>query len=315
MKNRIQLILGLWLLLLIVAGCSYRDILDDYPVAGVKITLDWKGVTEKLPEGVRCIFYSNDGAGRRIDNFLSVTGGEMSVPPGHYSVVVYNFDSQSILIKGDESYETIEAYTNYCSSSRSQNMVWGPDALYVVNIDDIEIRDTDGMAMELTWKPKAVVQTNPFSLKVKRLENVASISGNIEGMANCYLLGKGYGKSDGCTIHFEAGKGDGAIEGEFTTFGMPGVIGTRADNEVTMKLMLMKIDNTVQEVKIDITEVVATTSPPAGEGEVGEVIPPPIIELPEDTEIEVDEVTAIPDGGGIGGSVDDWGNEENVTLQ
>lgn len=310
-----QLILGLCLLLLTAAGCSYRDILDDYPVAGIKITLDWKGVTEQLPEGVRCIFYSNDGAGRRIDNFLSVTGGEMSVPPGHYSVVAYNFDSQSILIKGDESYETIEAYTDYCSPSRSQNMVWEPDAFYVVNIDDIEIRDTDGAAMELTWKPKAVVQTNPFSLKTKRLENVASITGSIEGMANCYLLGKGCGKSDGCSIHFEAGKGDGVIEGEFTTFGVPKATGTRADNKVIMKLILMKIDNTVQEEKIDITEVVATTPPPADEGEVGEVIPPPVIKMPGDTEIEVDEVKAIPEGGGIGGSVDDWGEQENVTLQ
>lgn len=315
MKNRIQLISGLWVLLLIAGGCSYRDILDDYPVAGVKITLDWQGMTEQLPEGVRCIFYSNDGAGRRIDNFLSVTGGEMSVPPGHYSVVVYNFDSQSILIKGDESYETIEAYTDYCSPSRSQNMVWEPDALYVVNIDDIEIRDTDGTAMELAWKPKAVVQTNPFSLKVKRLENVASITGSVEGMANCYLLGRGCSKSDGCTIRFEAGKGDGTIEGEFATFGIPKAAGTRAGNEVTMKLMLRKIDNTVQEVKIDITEAVATAPPPTGEGETEEVVPPPLIELPEDTEIEVDEVQAIPDGGGIGGSVDDWGNEENVTLE
>lgn len=315
MKNRIELILGLWLLLLAAAGCSYRDILDDYPVAGVKISLDWKGVAEQLPEGVRCIFYSNDGAGRRIDNFLPAAGGEMSVPPGHYSVIVYNFDSQTILIKGDEAYETIEAYTNYCQSRGSQNTVWGPDALYVVNIDDVEIKDTDGVAMELALKPKAVVQTNPFSLKVKRLENVASVKGVIEGMANRHLLGKGCSKTDGCTIHFDAEKGDGTIEGKFTSFGMPEITETRADARVVIRLTLTKIDHTPQEVEIDITEIVATTPPPAGEGEEEEATPPPLIELPGDAVIEVDEVEAIPDGGGIGGSVDDWGEAENVTLQ
>lgn len=311
------MILGLGLLWLMAGGCNYRDILDDYPVAGVKITLDWKGVTEQLPEGVRCIFYSNDGTGRKIDSFLSATGGEMSVPPGHYSVIVYNFDSQTIQVRGDEAYETIEAYT--VSLSGSESKVWGPDALYVVSIDDIEIMDTDEVVTELAWKPKTVVQTNPFSLKVKRLENVASVTGTIEGMANRYLLGKGYGISDGRAIHFEAEKGDGAIEGEFTSFGMPQAAGTRAEVQVVMKLTLMKIDHTPQEVKIDITEIVAATPPPSSGGEEGKeeevTPPPPLIELPEDEVIEVDEVEAIPDGGGIGGSVDDWGEEENVTLQ
>lgn len=40
---------------LVVTGCSRRDILDDYPVSGVEVRLDWSGVTEKLPEGVRII--------------------------------------------------------------------------------------------------------------------------------------------------------------------------------------------------------------------------------------------------------------------
>ena len=48
------LLLGLSVLL---AGCEFRDILDDYPVSGVQIKLDWKGVTEQLSEGMRVIFY------------------------------------------------------------------------------------------------------------------------------------------------------------------------------------------------------------------------------------------------------------------
>ena len=31
--------------LLVVTGCSRRDILDDYPVSGVEVRLDWSGVT------------------------------------------------------------------------------------------------------------------------------------------------------------------------------------------------------------------------------------------------------------------------------
>ena len=43
---------------LVVTGCSRRDILDDYPVSGVEVRLDWSGVTEKLPEGSSDYFLS-----------------------------------------------------------------------------------------------------------------------------------------------------------------------------------------------------------------------------------------------------------------
>lgn len=39
----------------------------------------------------------------------------MKVPPGRYSVVVYNYNTESIRIRGEESYETIEAYTGNCN--------------------------------------------------------------------------------------------------------------------------------------------------------------------------------------------------------
>ena len=56
--------------LLMLTGCSRRDILDDYPVSGVDIKLDWDGVTNQLPEGVRVIFYPKNGDGRKVDCFL-----------------------------------------------------------------------------------------------------------------------------------------------------------------------------------------------------------------------------------------------------
>ena len=57
MRDTRYIILVLLSSLLMLTGCSRRDILDDYPVSGVEISLDWDGVTDKLPEGVRVIFY------------------------------------------------------------------------------------------------------------------------------------------------------------------------------------------------------------------------------------------------------------------
>ena len=115
MRDTRDMLLVLLSSLLMLTGCSRRDILDDYPVSGVEISLDWNGVTNKLPEGVRVIFYPKNAEGRKIDTYLSVKGGKVKVPPGRYSVVVYNYDTETVQIRGEEAYETIEAFTGHCN--------------------------------------------------------------------------------------------------------------------------------------------------------------------------------------------------------
>ena len=68
MRDTRDMLLVLLSSLLMLTGCSRRDILDDYPVSGVEISLDWNGVTNKLPEGVRVIFYPKN-AERLIPTF------------------------------------------------------------------------------------------------------------------------------------------------------------------------------------------------------------------------------------------------------
>lgn len=64
MRNARFMLLVLLSSLLVLNRCSRRDILDDYPVSGVEISLNWDGVTDKLPEGIRVIFYPKDGEGK-----------------------------------------------------------------------------------------------------------------------------------------------------------------------------------------------------------------------------------------------------------
>ncbi len=128
MKKTRYAILVLLSSLLTLVGCSRREILDDYPVTGINIRLNWEGVTDRLPEGVRIIFYPKDGQGRKIDTYLPAKGGEIKVPPGHYSAVIYNYDTEVVQIKDEGSYETIMACTGNCTGlgdSETENMVWG----------------------------------------------------------------------------------------------------------------------------------------------------------------------------------------------
>ena len=258
MQDTRYILLVLLSSLLMLTGCSRRELLDDYPVSGVDIKLDWNGVTDKLPEGVRVIFYPKSAEGRKIDTYLSVRGGKVKVPPGRYSVVAYNYDTETVQIRGEEAYETIEAFTGYCNGlgiAGTEKMVWGPDPLYVVQIDDLHIANSEEELL-LDWKPKLVVKTYFFKIKVEGLEYVSSIVGSVEGMAGCYCLGRCCGMMCDAPIYFEAQGRSGEVTGSFTAFGMPEAAISRAGDKIKLTLAFIKVDKTVQKAEIDITEVV-----------------------------------------------------------
>ena len=279
-------LLLLFVLSVLLAGCDFREILDDYPVSGVKIKFNWKGV-DKLPEGMRVIFYPKSEEGRKVESYLSVEGGEVKVPPGRYDMVIYNYNTESVLIRNDEAYETIEAYTDYYKGlETSEKMVWSPDPLYVVSMNDMRIEKSEDVLL-MEFQPKLVVKNYSFEIKVKGLKNVASIA----------------------PIYVEAHKGEDVIRGSFSAFSVSESANTRFTGGVVMKLLLVKVDNTVQETKVDITAAVVPPPPEEEEDPVTD------IEIPIEEEIEVEDVEVPPGGGGgIGGDVGDWDDETNVEL-
>ena len=330
MRNARFILLVLLSSLLVLNGCSRRDILDDYPVSGVEISLDWDGVTDKLPEGIRVIFYPIDGEGKKVDRYLSIRGGEMKVPPGRYSVVAYNYNTESVRFRRDESYETIEAYAEHCNEvgiPGIENMVQSPDSLYVLNIDELKIKKSEEV-LHLDWKLESVVKKFSFVLEVKGLEYVTSIIGCVNGLSDCYRIGKGYGASSSQPIYFEVKKEVNKVVGYFTAFkpakemSVPtrisgsGNVASRGIGNVQLILKFIRTDNTVQEAAIEVTEIIETLQD-TGTGEDGKLEPPPEIELPPDDKIEVEKPETPPNpdgGGGFEGGVDDWSNGGNVEL-
>ena len=68
------------------------------------------------------------------------------MPPGHYSAVIYNYDTEVVQVKDEGSYETIMACTGNCTGlgiSETENMVWGPDAFYMLSLNDVEVGERE----------------------------------------------------------------------------------------------------------------------------------------------------------------------------
>lgn len=306
----------LWLMVTL-SGCSFREMLDDYPVSGVQINFDWEGVTEKLPETMRVMFYPKDAEGRKVDGYLPAAGGEMKVPPGNYAVVVYNFNTESVQIRGEESYETIEAYTGpYTGLDAVIDMVWWPDPLYVVALDDVEITKSDE-ALQMELKPTAVVKSYTFDIKVEGLERVSSVLCYVSNLNGSCFLGKHTCELSKVPIYVDMERGNGVLRGRFASFVWPVSAETRMEMQMILTVKLVKRDNTVQEVEVDVTEALTAPPSPPDEGEVEEPDAEIDIEIPiPDDKIVVDELEPgfNEGGGGIGGEVDEWGDETNVVL-
>ena len=257
MKDARHMILWLFFGLLPMLGsCDFRDMLDDYPVSGVQIKLDWKGVTDKLPQTMRIIFYPKDTQGRKVESYLPAGGGEVKVPPGKYAVVAYNFNTESIQIRGDESYETIEAFTGHCTGlDVHEDMVWSPDPLYVVALDEVEIRQSD-VALPLDWKPEAVVDHYSFDIKVEGWDRISSIICHVDGLNGSYFIGTRACHLSEVPICVDTKRENGLLWGYFSSFVLLKDTKTRADSPMLLTLKIVKRDKTVQEVKVDITEVI-----------------------------------------------------------
>lgn len=315
-KKRYTQCVCTFLMLMLTTGCSLRDVLDDYPVTGIWIKLDWSEVSAEVPEGMRVIFYPIDGQGRKVEDYLPSQGGEVKVPPGWYSVVMFNRDTETVVIRGEESYETIEAYTGTCNGLNMRGedgMVWGPDPLHVVKIDELRVgRTEEQLVVEL--KPQTVVKSYSFELKASGLHNISDIHGTVTGMADSYLIGKSSGSAKAPSIYFEGTKGDGVIKGLFTAFGLPGTT-TRVDFAQMMTLELVKVDGSIQKVEIDITEAVKEPDPGTDPGPNPPGSSGGNIDLGIEDEIEIEDVPPMNGGdGGMGGDVGDWDDEDEVEL-
>lgn len=321
--KRIICPLTLWLLLqVLLTGCGERE-KEEIPenFCEVGINLNWEGITS-VPEGVEVLFYRQDNTNSKpTTTYLPAKGGKTNLKPGIYKVVIFNYDTEAVQIRGTDKLETLEAYTGPCTGFVGENttgMVWEPDPIYVARLDlTIEEKEKE---KALDVKPQLIPQTCSFEIKVKGLEYVNSVSGSVSGVAASYLLGLGHCSTETCTVSFEMKKGDGVLKGKFCYFGVPHEAARAFSFTQLITIKVVRRDNSVQEVKVDVTEAIQNANTPGdnpgtdpGENPGGSSGGSIDIEIKE--EIEIPYVPPTPsEDGGIGGDVGEWGDEEEVVI-
>lgn len=192
--------------------------------------------TLSQPEIMKVIFYDPNTNKRYTEDYIPPEGGPISIPPGNYDIIVYNFDTESTMIRNDNNRLRIEAYTNE-SSARVRNntinsikrsiaqktkaptdeenvepvdsawlkaieklenskIVYEPDHLFVAR-DNITVYERTGEQVIETYA-ETVVETYFLSIRVVNIKYIATATALLTGQigSNFISLPKEDGKSD-----------------------------------------------------------------------------------------------------------------------
>ena len=339
---RRRLVIFILAVLTVLTGCERRPL--EYGSANInlhlKINLKVRvnGQIQNLPEPemMRVMFFDPDTYDLITESYLPAGGGRVSLPPGQYKFIAYNFDTEATLIRNDRNYNSIEAYTNEISSAMKSSIlnsiryaksattkgtdddawaialqqvqdnaiIYEPDHLFVSH-QDIEVHN---ISEEQTIEAEAetIIETWKISVQIKNEQYMASARALLTGQIASNFIGlpKEEGKTDtDVTLMFDMTAGSDAedndiVVGTFNTFGKnPSV-----ESRLWLTIIIKTVGGDTVEWHRDITD----------EFFMDEAIEDQTITITEEIELPK------PDnpGGGGGGfqpGVDDW-EEENIPI-
>lgn len=229
--------------------------------------------------------------------------GKMNLPNGKYNMLAYNFDTNEIETRNNNSYYAMSAYTNALSESEANrffssrgddatNICRQPDHLFVAKVEDVEIdkpiyyEAPDTIKNNTGTYPvaKTIVKTYYLQFNIKGVEHVRSAVALISGMAGSKNMHSNeMVKDDVASIYFNLNNGkdkartsdDIAVAyASFNTFGK--LPHTEGYLDVTFEFKT--IYNTVQTETFRITDIFETEMAKENQwiiiDKVIEIIPP-----------------------------------------
>lgn len=305
----------------------------------VKLNVRVNGEFEELPEPemMRVMFFDPDTYDLVTESYMPSTGGRITLPPGKYKFIGYNFDTEATLLRNDRNYYSIEAYTNEVSNAMRTSMlnairygmsatkadeeedrvwelalqrlqenpiIYEPDHLFVSH-QDVEVYN---IAEDQTIEADAetIIETWKISVRIKNEQYMASARALLTGQIASNFIGlpKEEGKTDtDVTLMFDMKAASDAdnndmVVGQFNTFGKnPSV-----ESRLWLTIIIKTVGGDTVEWHRDITDEFFTD------------------EAYEDQTIHIEEEIDIPEpqpgtggGGGFQPGVDDW-DVENVPI-
>lgn len=328
--------------LAVLTGCERRELEYGNAIVDLKLNINLNirvnGKFERLPdpEMMRVMFFDPNTYDFVTETYLPAKGGRVSIAPGKYKFIAYNFDTEATLVRGDQNYNTIEAYTNEVSSALKSSLIsslrygklasstkadgeddvwelalkkvqesaviYEPDHLFVSH-QDIEVKNISG-TQTIEAEAESVVETWQISVRIKNEQYMASARALLTGQIASNFIGlpKEEGKTDtDVTLMFDMKAGfdtdvNDIVIGKFNTFGK----NPRVESRLLLTILIKTVGGDTVSWTRDITDEFMDE----------ENIEDQTIEIVDET-IEItppDNPTS--GGGGFQPGVDDWDQED-----
>lgn len=220
---------------LLFVSCEHKELCyDHFHTTDVRVIFDWKHAPGASPETMRLYLFPMDEGHVLPYEFTDYRGGRISVPVGRYKALCINSDTESILYRNMDSFDTFEAYAvesalNARSSSRpraagagDERIVKSSDHLYVARLDDVTIELTNE-GQVITLFPEE--QVCHYRIEIRNVSNLkyisqGGVSGSLSGMSGGLLVGRNELTPEWVTVPFQVVfDGASALKADFLTFG------------------------------------------------------------------------------------------------
>lgn len=341
MRGLWRIVWSLWLAGALMA-CHRRPLEDPNGPTEVRVRLNTEGiqnVTEHIynPElnrpnissdMMRLMLYTPSGnelhaqlflSEKRIESNQEVLSRSFILGEGSYRLLSYNFDAANTLIKNEQNYHNIYAYTEEIGQQLYQRVgsraaeldkiYYEPDHLFVARLPELVV-EPHSATQVVEMEAESVVETYYIQIRIKGSEYLATKAAGVavlSGLSQGNRIGANEASQrDQAAIYFEMTRStDQNIEEEekevlcalFNTFGrIPS-----AESELHITLSVLGRDGTKHEKEIDMAPIFASEDARERHwlliDEVWEIPPP---------------VTNDDESGGFRPEVDDWDDIEEV---
>lgn len=291
--------------ILLLTSCEHKDLCyDHFHSTKIQVVFDWKNAPDVTPETMRLYLFPMDGGRPQAYEFTDYRGGYINIPAGRYRVLCVNSDTESVLYRNIDLFDSFEAYAPdgvlnvrfslapRAEGTSGEHVVKSPDRLYSARLDDVTIElSNENQTVTLYPEPSVcryrVTITNAANLKYISSDG---ISGALSGMSGGLLVGRNELTSDPVTVPFGVvSDGVSTLTADFLTFGQTDSIGP------VHKLVIYVImsDGSKNYYTFDVTRQVDEAADPRDVHILldGLPLPKPIV-----------------NGGGFQPAIDEWQN-------